>query len=143
MKAYTPIYFKNISDEHNQIQNYKRLFYIIIILFTILSIIILSFLYTYILPESYKPGRILIPIISLAYLLRAFRQMFVPFIMKAEKTIFIALELFITIFVGTLSTMFLVKCFGLTGAAIALVVMQSSSLLYYYIIKKKIIAKII
>lgn len=141
MKAYTPMYFENMDNPKAKLIQFKNLFYVFVTLLTIISIFILIVIFKFILPESYQAGVVLIPIISVAYLIRAFRQMFVPFIMKTEKTIYIALEVFITIIVGTFSTMFLVKNYGLIGAALALVLLQSTSLLYYYLIKKFILTK--
>jgi O-antigen/teichoic acid export membrane protein len=141
MKAYTPMYFQSIDKSKVKLKQFVNLFYLAVIFLTIISIVILIILFTIFLPETYKPGVVLIPIISIAYMIRAFRQMFLPFIMKSEKTIYIALEVFVTILVGSLSTMFLVKNYGLIGAALALVVIQSTSLLYYYLIKKFILTK--
>lgn len=141
MKAYTPMYFQNKNKQEAGFKKFVRSFYIVIVSLTIISISVLSLIYTTLLPETYKLGVVLIPIISIAYLIRSFRQMFIPLIMESEKTKYIAIEVFITLSIGTLSTMFLVKNYGLVGAALALVVMQSTSLLYYHLIEKLILTK--
>lgn len=141
MKAYTPMYFQSIDKSKVKLKQFQNLYFLGIIFLTIISIVILIILFTLFLPERYKPGVVLIPIISIGYMIRAFKQLFIPFVMKSEKTIYITLEVFVTVLVGSFSTMFLVKNYGLIGAALALVVMQTTSFLYFYIIKKFILIK--
>jgi len=141
MKSYTPIYFGTTKEHQDQSKIYQKYFGWVIVLLTALSSGALMLLFALVLPDDYKAGIWLIPIISIAYLIRAFRQMFIPVIMKLEKTKYIGFEVVITLVFGSSMALLLVKNFGLIGAAISLVWIQATSLLYYKLLTRYIFDK--
>jgi O-antigen/teichoic acid export membrane protein len=141
MKSYTPIYFGTTKEHQHESKIYQKYFGWVIVVLTALSSGALMLLFALVLPDEYEAGLWLIPIISIAYLIRAFRQMFIPVIMKAEKTKYIGFEVLITFAFGSSMALLLVKNFGLIGAAISLVWIQAISLLYYKWLNRYIIDK--
>jgi O-antigen/teichoic acid export membrane protein len=141
MKSYTPIYFGTSQEHVNESKIYQKYFGWVIVTLTVLSSGALMLIFALVLPDDYDEGIWLIPIISIAYLVRGFRQMFIPVIMKAEKTKYIGFEVVIIFVFGSSMAILLVKNFGLIGAAISLVWIQAISLLYYRFLNRYIINK--
>jgi O-antigen/teichoic acid export membrane protein len=138
IKAWSPWFFKNLSNptatKKQKIVKYTYIYIFGIFIFAVLISFIGKWILPYFVDERYIDARNYILWISIGYAVHSIYKIFFPYLVHINKTAFLAISTVVAAILNLILNYYFINIFGVVGAAYATIIsfLVGSILVFWY-----------